>query len=492
MARRSKGGAGADSRRGRPARSAVYARLDAAVEELRSLGGLPKPSEARGIWDEIWVHEAHSSTAIEGNTLVLSQVAELLRNGRAVGGRRLEEYLEVQGYAEAALWVYGQALEPGHEPTAELLTLTETRHVHRLAMTPVWDVAPHPDASMAETPGTFRVHDIRPFPGGMRPPAHQLVPARMQDWLERAGQLRHDGPQPLMERIADVHAEFERVHPFLTATVAPGGSCSTCYSYASGIRRPSSRSVTVRDTSPPSELRIWGEPVRWECCSPEPFWTTCSASSFRLSQVPYDWCRSPLSPDHRRVPSLCATPHGAADFRPPAARMGNGAAVERGCRSTSTPATSAARRIEGPASDHTVLPVAPGSEPVDPVSEGVFPGMPARKVSERIDESLDRVAASWHPSVGREDEVRVARPVASSAGYTPRPCPLCPTTLAPTITSRSRTVVPGPGGRAGSRVDCAPGTRRTRGTRPRRRATAGRPPRPRQPSRSSASCALRP
>lgn len=215
MARRSKVGAGADSRRGRPARSAIYARLDAAVEELRSLGGLPKPSEARGIWDEIWVHEAHSSTAIEGNTLVLSQVAELLRDGRAVGGRRLEEYLEVQGYAEAALWVYGQALEPGHEPTAELLTLTETRHVHRLAMTPVWDVAPHPDVSMAETPGNFRVHDIRPFPGGMRPPASPLVPARMQDWLEGAGQLRHDGPQPLMERIANVHAEFERVHPFL-------------------------------------------------------------------------------------------------------------------------------------------------------------------------------------------------------------------------------------------------------------------------------------
>jgi len=64
---------------GRPSRAIVYARLDAAVDELQHrLGGLPSTVEAQEIWDDIWVHEAHHSTAIEGNTLVLRQVEELL------------------------------------------------------------------------------------------------------------------------------------------------------------------------------------------------------------------------------------------------------------------------------------------------------------------------------------------------------------------------------------------------------------------------------
>jgi Fic family protein len=203
-------------RRGRPARSTLYARLDASIAELRDqFGGLPPPRQAASIWDEIWVHEAHNSTAIEGNTLALRQVEELLHEGRAVGSRRLAEYLEVQGYAEAARWVYEQALEPGLEPPVELVTQTEIRHVHRLAMTPVWDVSPHPDADHSEAPGNFRTHDIHPFPGGMTPPSHVLVPARLQDWLERVRAIDRNGPGHLVEQLAAAHAEFERVHPFL-------------------------------------------------------------------------------------------------------------------------------------------------------------------------------------------------------------------------------------------------------------------------------------
>jgi hypothetical protein len=34
------------------------------------------------------------------------------------------------------------------------LNMSEVRHVHHLAMTSVWDVAPHPDASDREGPGS--------------------------------------------------------------------------------------------------------------------------------------------------------------------------------------------------------------------------------------------------------------------------------------------------------------------------------------------------
>src|SRR3990172_125445 len=95
----------ATQKRGRKSREAIYRQLDEAVEELRSrLGGLPSPTEAEDIWGNIWYQETHNSTAIEGNTLVLREVEALLREGRAVGNKRLAEYLEVQGYADAARW----------------------------------------------------------------------------------------------------------------------------------------------------------------------------------------------------------------------------------------------------------------------------------------------------------------------------------------------------------------------------------------------------
>ena len=92
--------------RGRPSRKTVYERLDAALKELQvRLGGLPTPKESESIWSDIWHLEAHHSTALEGNTLVLREVEALLGSGRAVGAKPLKEYMEVQGYATAAKWV---------------------------------------------------------------------------------------------------------------------------------------------------------------------------------------------------------------------------------------------------------------------------------------------------------------------------------------------------------------------------------------------------
>jgi hypothetical protein len=85
---------------GRPSRQAVYRRLEEAVAELRDwLGGLPPPAEAEDIWTAIWYQEAHHSTTLEGNTLVLHEVERLLAEGRAVGKKDLREYMEVRGYA---------------------------------------------------------------------------------------------------------------------------------------------------------------------------------------------------------------------------------------------------------------------------------------------------------------------------------------------------------------------------------------------------------
>ena len=198
------------ARRGRPTRRSVYERLDIQIGELRErMGGLPRPLEAESIWRGIWLEEAHHSTAIEVNTLVLRQVEALLADGRAVGDKQLREYMEVRGYANAADWVYGQAIDPGGWSGGEWLSLTEVRRVHAVAMEPVWGVAPHPDAGPEEGPGAFRRHDIRPFPGGMTPLPWTDVPAgmRLDRWREPAPSVRAGLPRGRRRAALPVRAD---------------------------------------------------------------------------------------------------------------------------------------------------------------------------------------------------------------------------------------------------------------------------------------------
>ena len=199
---------------GLPKREDAYRRLDEAITELRNrMGGLPSPVEAEGIWTTIWYQEAHHSTALEGNTLVLKQVERLLAHGVAAGDKELKEYMEVRGYANAAQWVYGQALEPGVWTGGDLVTLAEVRHVHEMALGPAWGVAPHPHATDRESTGGFREHDIQPFPGGMTPPPWPDVAAAIRDSVD--GLNGADVTSRPLEALASVHNRFEQIYPFL-------------------------------------------------------------------------------------------------------------------------------------------------------------------------------------------------------------------------------------------------------------------------------------
>lgn len=209
--------------RGRPARSEVYIRLDTQISELwNQLGGLPTPIEAAGIWKDIWTAEAHHSTAIEGNTLVISEVEQLLSEGRAVGSKQLREYMEVKGYANAADWAYRvgawaqrpDTLPLEYETDHDIITLQDVRHLHFLAMSLVWEVEPHPDATPAEGPGSFRQHEIAALASGLRPPTWPMVPSEMESWLTEANRLEARSAD-FPEAIAKVHRDFEAIHPFL-------------------------------------------------------------------------------------------------------------------------------------------------------------------------------------------------------------------------------------------------------------------------------------
>jgi fido (protein-threonine AMPylation protein) len=199
--------------RGRPSRAAVFSAVDDGVRELARVGGLPSPAENAAIWKDIWYEEAHHSTAIEGNTLLLKQVRVLLETGVVTGpARELREFLEVQAYGEAARWVYSQALPATEWRDGGLVNLTELREIHRLVVEPVWRHFPPEELLPDEGPGGFRRHNIQPFASGLRPPDFTDVPHLVSYWVRRVHEPR-DG-EHVMLHLARLHADFEQIHPF--------------------------------------------------------------------------------------------------------------------------------------------------------------------------------------------------------------------------------------------------------------------------------------
>lgn len=201
---------------GRPSRDQVLERFDRSIDDLWAVGGLPHPVEAESIWEGIWHEETHHSTAMEGNTLVLRQVKALLEQGRAVGNKELREYLEIEGYGDAAKWVYAQALRRhwgADDQPNELVTLTELREIHTLVMAPVWGRLPDPAAQSSEGPGGFRLCEIHPLRAGLEVAPHTDISPQLATWLEVANR----GPgkaEHFLFYLARLHSSFERIHPF--------------------------------------------------------------------------------------------------------------------------------------------------------------------------------------------------------------------------------------------------------------------------------------
>jgi len=200
----------------RPSRQAIYERLERAVDDLQTtVGGLPKVEEAKGVWDGIWFEEAHNSTAMEGNTLGSREVQLLLFEGRAVGGKEIKDYLEVEGYADAALWVYGQALK-GNVTMVET-TITELREIHRRVVEGVWRYFPPDYLDRKDRPGEFRHSNLEDLRPGLTPPDWPLVRPMVTAWVDRVNELPevlNNERQHIFEEFAELHAEFERIHPF--------------------------------------------------------------------------------------------------------------------------------------------------------------------------------------------------------------------------------------------------------------------------------------
>ena len=125
-------------------------------------------------------------------------------------------------------------------------------------MTAVWDVAPHPDATDREGPGSFREHEIEPFPEGMTPPAWPEVPLLIAGWIDDVAALEELTADALAfpEALALVPARFEQIHPCVDGNGRAGRLVLNLILVRLGFPPQSSTKAIVLAIS-----RRYGEPI---------------------------------------------------------------------------------------------------------------------------------------------------------------------------------------------------------------------------------------
>lgn len=196
------------------------------VAELRAAADiadvdLPLIDEEPALWHDVLVDDAHHSSAIEGNQATRADVDRIARGETPQQPRLpMRDALEIEGYREAANWTYGNALAtpasagPASAGDKPLLTLEDVRTVHHKLVSSVWPTFPPAQLKPKEGPGSFRVTEIKPFPEGMRPPTHPLVPAEMTRWVDGLNANRPAGHGAVAAFLARAHVDFEQIHPF--------------------------------------------------------------------------------------------------------------------------------------------------------------------------------------------------------------------------------------------------------------------------------------
>jgi Fic/DOC family len=199
----------------RPSRQQVLESLDTARRDLEIIGGLPEPSVFSDVWTNIWTEETHNSTALEGNTLRLRQVQLLLDDGVVTGSaKELREWLEVKAYGDAARWVYHHAFMGRFERPDTKISESDIRRIHELVVGSVWAHFPPEGLVAKETPGAYRLKDHDPLRADLPVNVCSSVPGLMYNWLASANDPAEDRDCHLIERLAELHAAFERIHPF--------------------------------------------------------------------------------------------------------------------------------------------------------------------------------------------------------------------------------------------------------------------------------------
>jgi Fic family protein len=151
-------------------------------------------SELKKLYD---VKFTYNSNAIEGNTLTQSETELVLKTGITIGGKTLNEHLEVIGHKDAIDYI--ETLTQAETTVGEW----EIKQIHNLILR---SVSP-------EEAGRYRQLDVQAAGTEYRYPPHYLLTDLMQDLSEWLNSPTAKALHPLIYA-AEAHLRFVAIHPF--------------------------------------------------------------------------------------------------------------------------------------------------------------------------------------------------------------------------------------------------------------------------------------
>jgi len=170
----------------------TLAEIDKIKEEIKDYPKQPKIAEERNL--EAFITEyTYNSNAIEGSTLTLSDTHIVIVEGLTIDKKPVSDHLDAINHKEAILYIL--ELSKYNNMISEI----DIKNIHSLVM-----------ANNSKIKGIYRNHDVRISGTEYTPPSFLKVESEMAKLME---DYLSDDRHPV-EKIADLHVLFERVHPF--------------------------------------------------------------------------------------------------------------------------------------------------------------------------------------------------------------------------------------------------------------------------------------
>ncbi len=164
-------------------------RLKTQLDALRPLD----PALLKNLRELYTVRLTHNSTAIEGNTLTETETQIVLEKGITIGGKPLQDHLEVVNHAEAIDYMRDLA------QTSTPITQWEVRQMHSLV------------CKGDKQAGAYRTVNVMAAGTNYRYPNAIQVPDLMADF---GTWLAHPHPLHPIEIATELHARLVTIHPF--------------------------------------------------------------------------------------------------------------------------------------------------------------------------------------------------------------------------------------------------------------------------------------
>jgi len=154
-------------------------------------------SIVRKLEEEFSVAWTYNSNAIEGNTLTLQETEIVLNSGVTIGGKTVNEHLEVINHKKGIDFVKSLV------DKKERITEETIKKIHELILISI-------DDSEA---GIYRNQNVRILGARHIPPQSIKIPRLMADFLEWFHQNEYSMSIP--ELVAETHYKLVMIHPFI-------------------------------------------------------------------------------------------------------------------------------------------------------------------------------------------------------------------------------------------------------------------------------------